>query len=105
MGIGIHSKGYTSVSQGFTDNLWLGTTKESETGEGMPEVVESHPSQSCLPDDPGEIVGQRARVNRLPIVIYYLLNDAPVSLFITTSLPLPGLSLIYLIIGWKNRGK
>ncbi len=35
----------------------------------MPQIVKSNPSQSCLPDDPGEIVGQRARVNRLPIVI------------------------------------
>ena len=35
----------------------------------MPQIVKSHPSQSCLSDELGEIVGQHARVNRLPIVI------------------------------------
>jgi len=53
----------------FGDNLRLRATEESQTGEGVPQIMKSDPSQSCLPDDPGEIVGQHARVNRLPIVI------------------------------------
>ena len=36
------------MTQGFGDHLRLRPTKEGETGEGMPKVVESHPSQSCL---------------------------------------------------------
>ena len=36
------------MAQRLTDNLWLRTTKESETGESMPEIMESNPSQPWL---------------------------------------------------------
>ena len=53
----------------LADDFRVDSSHQHQAGERMTKVVETHPSQSCLPDDPGGIMGQHARVNRLPIVI------------------------------------
>jgi uncharacterized membrane protein YfcA len=51
------------------------------------------------------IIGFVSFLLGIAVIFYYLLTDTPVLISVTTSLPLFGLSLAYLIIGWKSRGK
>ena len=51
------------------------------------------------------IIGFISFLLGIAVMVYYLFNNNPVLISVTTSLPLFGLSLAYLIIGWKNRGK
>ena len=60
------------MTEGFTDNLWLGTAKESETGKGMPVVMVKNARKSSLPlwlNCQSGLQGQARRSVRVSVTI------------------------------------